>query len=436
MASIANYALVPFLAGILTCTWDKIFFFDVGGFTLKIHQLFFLISFLMASLSAPRKILPQFISCPTKRFGLAMLILALYYGISSPWSHFPLKSFLYSGWLAFNLITIWLTAVLLQKKLSAQILSYAVAAAMAIQSLVIGVDHLAYQFGYKGGLIGFNQDTVLRWGASRPHGFTSEPSYAAAFLCFALVFTYSSLRKRNLGYNLPLILAGIFGVFALVATTSRTGWISLSLSLVLLFSIKALRDFKIPWRELGISFVIVGSIAAIFLLSTPVHQRGILDKSLVSSIVKGTDGSGNSRVLVHHYAWQIAKDTHFLGTGLGASFNYWRDTTDASHLYAVPPSIDSKSSHGHEFIMSTWGQLLAEGGIPGISLYLLATIFLIYALWKKWKETGDRLALGSLVSALVFFGFVAFLLGNVARGDIWIWYAIWSRVAMKDLNAS
>ena len=121
---------------------------------------------------------------PIRRpFALTALSLALFYLGMAPWSAYPLKSFLYSTWLLFDLFAIWLTTQHLFREASPCFFKRVALAPLLFASAVILVDSVAYTFGHRGGLIGFNQDIFLNLAVSRPHAFSNEPSYAAGLPC-------------------------------------------------------------------------------------------------------------------------------------------------------------------------------------------------------------------------------------------------------------
>lgn len=416
-----------FFLGFFTSTWDLLLTVDLGGFTLKAHQAFFFVSFL-AALSYQLRCGRALLRPLRQPFAVFVLLLAFYYGAASPRSFFPLKSALYSCWIVFNLVAIWLTAAWLASHIEKRLFAWAAWLTAGFHAVVIAIDQIAFRFGYHGGFLGFNQDALLNWGVSRPHAFSFEPSYIAAFLASGLILAYASFEsaaRKTRAWNAPSL---VLIVFALIAATSRTGWVTAATGLAIFLALDTRRGLPIAKAGKLMGMLVVA--AALFFLTTSSKQRTNLDKNLVSTVAKGTDGAGNARLRAHGYALEMARETNWLGTGLGASYKYWIATRKNAET-ALQPEF-SQASFGNEVVMSTWGQLLAEGGITALLLYAGAGLSLLIALWRRWQIDGSLLTQASLASALVFFLFTAFFLGNVARGDVWVWFAIWSRMALPD----
>ena len=153
----------------------------------------------------------------------------------SPWSAFPLKSFLYSCWLLFDIGMVWLSTQILFRRLGAVWFARLIFGTLLFLSGIILMDYAAYPFGYRGGLIGFNQDIILNLMVSRPHAFASEPSYAAAYLALGL-FTIGPFLLRN-SKRKPLAALGLSMIaFAAIATTSRSGWAGLAFGSMILLA--------------------------------------------------------------------------------------------------------------------------------------------------------------------------------------------------------
>ncbi len=415
------YSFWLFSAGIFACTWDTLLTLELSGFTFKSYQLFFALS--LGAVFAERKQEGLALLSPLgKPFAACMLLLAGIQMGLAPWSAFPLKSFLYSGWLIFDVLTIWLTAQHLARTIPLERFMPVVWGTMLFLSLIVLIDHTAYKFGYIGGLIGSNQDAYLHWGVSRPHAFSFEPSYLACFLSLGLVmFGNEAFRqsKRKGHFWLGLFLV----VFAVIGTTSRTGLVSIVGGILTVLALQAMLGRRVQWRTLGIVLATSLFASAAFFVLTPPAQRVAGAKFLLGSILEGKDGSGNARMRAFALAYRFASETNWVGTGMGASYRYFLEHGGTDLLTPDPISL---ANSGNEVIMSTWGQLMAEGGIHSLLLYATASFFLLLGLFQAWKRDDATVQLGSLAAALVFFGFTAFFLGNICRGDVWVWYALWS----------
>jgi len=418
--------LALFAAAFFVSTWDLLLVRKVGGFTLKAYQPLFL---LCAGVNAWPYVrtgrLDELVAPFRRPFPLAMLALAFFYLGLAPWSAFPLKSLLYSFWMLFDLVAIWLTTQRLFREHPPATFGWIAFTAILFHATVILVDYAAYPFGYRGGVIGYNQDILTNLMISRPHAYSSEPSYAAVTLSLGALSLapFVLLRAR---YR-PLGAAGVLAVlFAILATTSRSGWACLAIGLVLLAVLPVLAGERIPWKTVTKGLAALPVLVGIFLVTTPKAQLDNLSRLMVDSVFHGYDSSGVARVKALGLAVQMARETHWVGTGVGASYRYYKD--HGGFDYNFQESFDQKM-YGNEVIMSTWGQLLAEGGLVGVALYAFAGVALAVALWRRWRGEDSLFAYGSLAACVAFFGFGALWLGNVCRGDVWVWFALWGGFA-------
>lgn len=414
-----------FAAVFFTCTWDLLYAREVAGFTLKIYQPLALLS-LLALLFEERHSGFRKILAPLLRpFPVCLGALGAFYILLSPWSAFPIKSFLYSGWLFFQLGAIYLTAQHVYRRNPGHFFLTLIWTTLLFLAYVILVDYVYYYYGFHGGLIGWNQDKITGLGLSRPHAFSSEPGYAATFMCLAVLTSVTAsfrITANKTRFTIKLLLV----LFAIVATTSRTGWFCLALGAALLVLAPLLVGGRIQWKLVGSLFGGALAIVAILLLTTPTASRQVMWDSFVGSIFKGSDTSGNSRIKAHVQAAGLAQETHFLGTGFGASYKYFKDR--GGFDYNAQRPFD-ESMYGNDMLMSTWAQLLAEGGPVAVLLYLAAAVFLIRSLFRKYRTTKDPFVLGCFVSSVLFFFFAAFWLSNVNRGDVWVWFGLWGAAA-------
>jgi O-antigen ligase len=411
-----------FAAVFFTCTWDLLFKLEVAGFTLKLYQPLALVGLLVLFWEKRHQGINHFLAPLFAPFPAAFLVLGIYYLALSPWSVFPLKSALYSIWLFFQIIVVYLAAQHIRKDHPQERILRLVWTTLLFLSYVILVDYVYYYFGFKAGLIGWNQDKITGLGLSRPHAFSSEPSFAASFMSLALLSTAVPLFlkvKRKWAFLLSLLII----LFATFATTSRTGWVCLGLGSLFLCLVPVLQGKKVQWKLFGLLAGLAPIVIGAFVATTPPAQRQVMMDSFVNSIFKGNDSSGNSRIKALGIAWKFASETGWLGTGFAAHYKYFLDRggKDYHEDFAWNPE-----QYGNEMIMSIWGQLLAEGGPIAVLIYLTAGLILLRSLFLQWRKNQDNFAMCSMVACFIFFFFAAFWLGNVNRGDIWIWFGIWS----------
>lgn len=408
-----------FYAGFFTCTWDRLLAHEFGGFTLKFHQISFLCCFLSLALLYRREF-PERIwrALRENPAAVALALLPIYYLAMLPLSFFPLKTFLYGCWLIFNLVAILGSALLLAEHVPWRLWFQMIFLTSLSLCLVIFIDQYAFYHGYPDGLLGFNQNKDLQWDASRPAAFSFEPSYVASFFVCALIIQLGEIWQRKRLANF-LFLGFSAIVLALIFTTSRTGWFGFALGLAFMAFVALLfgKDAKVKATILKTAIISVLAIglAGVF---TPTTQRDRILSQLVFSIAQGRDGSGNSRLIALQSAATMAAETHGLGAGLGASFRFYMAKHDPKYQI-------TSANYGDQAMMSTWGELLAEGGIPAVLLYLAAAFLFVRSLWAKFRQTQSMVSLGILSSALIFFVFIAIWIPNIARGDVWVWYALW-----------
>ncbi len=360
-------------------------------------------------------------------------LLVIYALAGAAFSLVPLKSFAYSFWLLFDVVVVAGTAAYLGRtnRFSLRVFYYYLAALILFTGGVIIVDQLGYYAGHVDGLIGFNQDSLLHWGVSRPHAFAGEPSYAAALLCLGVVFLLKEIlfRREYLPQWLS-ILGSLVGFIALVFTTARSGWLSFAFTLILML-VAVVLHFRENIKRIGITFGAAVVIVIAFVVFTPSTQRKVLNNNLVSSVIKMKDGSGNARLHSMLYGWVMARETNFLGVGLGANYAYWTRMKEAN-TYSGELAQDE---YGKEAVMSSWAQVLAELGITGVLLYLGFAISLISLLLKKLVAFNSPIHGVAVLAAVVFFTFSAHWLSNICRTDIWVWFAFWGVIARLDEGA-
>ena len=431
-------ALTFWLVGLGIITFDKVLTFKLSAFTIKSYYFLFLISAGITFfqlfregrlLDALKKILqPPFIF---------ILILFFYECIFAPFSLIPKKSFGYSVWLLFDLLVVMLSGALCLGNLAEEkrkdIVLFVLGLSGFVLSCIVILDHMAYFFNYhyRGGWIGYNQSLALTWNASRPHAFSYEPSYLAMNLAIILPLLFSLTLQTNAKKFGLAILSCISISIALYIMYSRSGWISCFLSFGLLGLLQA-RRILTP-RNLTVLFGLIFAVVVAFLLS-PKEQKDRMNEKTITTILEGKAESGFARLQAMKYGLVIGRDTHYLGTGVGASYFYYMkhygDFRKEYETYSPPFPfnkikffIPPEMSQGAELIMSLWVQLFAESGIPGVILFFLFGFFLVKGLWAI--ECPDPFQAALLATCFIFFLFTAHWIGNIARTDIWGFMTIW-----------
>ncbi|MGE3260409.1 MAG: O-antigen ligase family protein [Bacteriovoracia bacterium] len=424
-------ALYLWCAGLAIVTFDLILTFEFGGFTIKSYYFLFLAAASLFALEEIRggRVWDRARELFRRPWVFAFLLFAYELGMS-PFSYVPKKSFAYSVWLLFDLVVVALPGYFLLSReifTSRRVVTFALMAAAYFLVGILIVDLIAFQYGFLGGFIGYNQEPSLGWGMSRAHAFSFEPSYLSMYFNFSMLFLVGEVisPKPNIP-RIPLFGSVILLLVGIFLLASRTGWllVGTGLAVLLFHSRHLLRRKDLKKAALGIAAFVV-----LFLLLLPSKHYSLMGKHLISTILSGTDGSGNTRLKAMNEAAQISLETKGLGVGVGASFFYY---------LAKNPALITPHLHvtmGGESIMSTWGQIVAESGLPGTLLYFAFGLSIILALVRAARSSGDATVTASAVSAVLFFGLAAHLVGNLARTDVWVWFALWMSLTVKTESA-
>ena len=424
-------AAILWIMGLSIITFDKILTFTFSGFTIKSYYFLFLAAAAINFFDALKagvlwREMQKFLKPPI----LFVILLFLYELAFSPFSLVPKKSLGYSIWLFFDISVVMLSGIYcLQKIPPAQrksLILFALALSGTALGLIVIIDYIAYFKGYTAGWIGFNQDTSLHWGVSRPHAFAYEPSYLAMNLSMILAFLFSELLDSSLFDKRKMATVGsilTIGV-ALYILFSRSGWISTTLSLMLVGIIQYKKFFHV--RNLLILACLPVAVLLVLYFSPKEQKTRIFDQSL-GPIIEGRADSGSSRIWAMKFGIKIGKDFHYLGSGVGGSYKYYLETYDKPPppFHLIKGYIAPKYEQGSELIMSIWSQLFAESGLPGFILFLCFALALLFRLWKENRQLNTPFQSAMLATCLVFFVFTAHWIGNVARTDIWGFITLW-----------
>lgn len=422
MKCMGKSALYLWCAGLALITFDLILTFEFGGFTIKSYYFLFLAAASLFALEEIRggRVWDRARELFRRPWVFAFLLFAYELGMS-PFSYVPKKSFAYSVWLLFDIAVIAIPGYFIIRKQGA-LGRRAVVRTLLLSAVflvaVLLVDLLAFQHGYIGGLIGFNQELSLKWGMSRAHAFAFEPSYLSLFFTFSLLLLLGQFfsSRRSVG-RLPIGIASFALLVGIFLLGSRTGWVLTALGIAAMLLSLGKKIFR---RDILLSAAGALLLFGIFVWVLPGKQFALMKQNLVGTLLSGTDGSSNTRVASMIEGVRTGVASRGLGVGVGASFVYYITT----HPEVITPYLNLSS--GSESIMSTWGQVVAESGLPGFLLYLGFGASVIWSAFRAARANPDSIHASCLISAVLFFVLAAHLVGNVARSDVWVWFALWA----------
>lgn len=277
--------------------------------------------------------------------------------------------------------------------------------------------------------------------SDRVTGMAYEPSWLAHQLNLvylpvwlsATLAGYSSARFRLWRLSLENILLGL-GIFTLLISFSRVGWLSFFLVLAFLaikLNLHAARKLH-AWinsrfhvrrslhRIIGhsisfsliIVFLVLYAAALIGLLKLgsyfePRLERFFNDPLSAGGLYEVTNQLAFAeRVIFWSTGWEIFNDHPFLGVGLGNAGFYFPEKMPAFG-WALWEVSQVFFYHGHlPNIKSLWVRILAETGILGFSIFLVWN----YLLWfsgRLAKSVKDpMLKMAGLAGQLVLIAFI------------------------------
>ena len=428
---LSRASILIWCLGFSLITFDLVLCWKVGPFTVKSFHLLFLVSGGLAVLSGENKFRQKI---DWKRIFFSPLgflaAFVVYCFFSATYSILPLKTLGYSGLGVFNFLFILLLGAVhyqSQGEKFVKLLFQFLYASLWLLGAVVLIDYFAFLYGYRGGLIGFNQARYLDWGMSRPHAFAHEPSYLCHYVSLVLVFLFTDIAgaKNKRGMLLFKSTTVLWGAMILLLAASRTGWIMTTLE-VLAVSLWTLK--KTRFSLFKIMKFAAGTLVALTLFSLllPKDQKQKLWVNSIRPILTLHDGPGNARLLSITGGARIAKATHFLGTGLGGSYLYWIQTVP--NTKAIFEEMNGKITsdvYGREAIMSTYPQVFAETGIIGLLLYLGFVIGTLAFVSRDYRKNPSGFNFSRVLSCCLCFFLSVFTFGNVMRPDMWVWYSVW-----------
>jgi putative inorganic carbon (HCO3(-)) transporter len=247
--------------------------------------------------------------------------------------------------------------------------------------LIIGVRVTGVQFHFAG----LTTHTQAGGEDTRLGGTIGQPNTAAAFLCLLLPLAatlplapISRAMRRLCIVSLPV------GGIALIITQSRGGWVSISISALVL-------AFVLVRRGLIRGRTVLAAIAVIAVIAVPLWGT-------ISSRVTGSDnGSAAARVSLATLAWHMIEDHPLLGVGINnVGLNvpsYAGPQFDGTFIYEV-----------HDKYLLVWSE-------AGIFALIAFVTFLAVTLRRGWRAARSRDPFLSYIAL----GLTAGLMGQIVH---------------------
>ena len=271
-----------------------------------------------------------------------------------------------------------------------------------------------------------------RYGAKDPASTLGLSNFSGEYLAAVLPLLVAAGAARE--KILPRIFLGIsfgLGIFYLLLTGNRAGWIGLlaGLALMILASLVAVISrkrkasppspgFKTGFRSLWLPGLLTG-LAVMVLFLTP---AGRSIPSRFASIFNFHDPAIRFRILASQEAWRMSRDHPFLGVGPG-NFSILEplyQTPAMENLYQGK-NIDISRVH-NEYLSA-----LAELGIPAALLLFIFLGLLMRSLFRSLRSSPNqeeflsRLGQSGGLSASLVVALFSFNLHDPASGFIfWV----------------
>lgn len=226
---------------------------------------------------------------------------------------------------------------------------------------------------------------------NRPKGMSGTATFYASNLLMALPVLYMIVRERCIQYKWVSIGVLFFSIVMLVLSGTRGGWIAFVFVLAVLIFLEK------KYRNVIVAVCTALGIAIGFCIYT--------NPSLQSRFITITDTkyqSNSERLLMWQSAIAIFKDYPICGIGQD-QFGYMYNTKYISPSAKERGDEDYRKGHGHPH--NNFFKFLAEGGVVGITAFLLLHGYFLYRmilLYRKEKNI-DSVSCG-MIGILIFLG--------------------------------
>lgn len=406
-----------FLLGVLTASSDLFMAWNVGGFTLRAHQLLMVVPFAYA---VGVGFFGKKIELPLG--GLALYAWLIFIFAFIPNTVFISRSLGYAAWLLIDVTAIFLAVQLfddfkwLQVLLRWYVIAFLFISIVGLAQLVLGLGHLPAPY--------VRQWLIYRmW--PRLNGFSYEPSYFATYMLMGWVFCAWMVEKGSYLVSEKLVrITLITSTLAIILSTSRIGWTLMSVW-VFGYAIRRVMSWRTVTFRLG-NWVLVLNIVMLTFAGLGAAALYKSDR-LIGFFASGTGLFGTAAHSVEdrkNRMWEtfeLFKKSPLVGYSLGGIAPAIREQ---NHQTAIRSNLDLKAYEGS----SVFVEVLAASGIIGFLPFVGYILILIIkpSLLALARPEPVRTTLLGLVWALVMELLALQFNQNILRPYLWFHIAILS----------
>lgn len=310
--------------------------------------------------------------------GLVLLAHTLLWAVSCAFSLDPERSFHSLGSLTFRFVPLFFAMLYLREKWQLRWI-------WILFALTIIVDDGRAIWQYF-------TSTEPGW-AYRPKGFNRSPTFLASHMLMAvpvLVFAAGREYMGKMERRLLLFAAGMAFV-GLILSGTRGGWLAF-LGTAALYGFLDRRYRKRAIMVLS-AFLLALCLAV---ASSPVFQARMV------TLTDPSFQSNNERILMWQSAAHIIQDNPLVGVGMD-EFGQVYNTKYISPLAKERPKdpTDPETGHGHPH--NNILKMFSEGGIFGLSAFLILYGYFFWRFFRLWRKEGHPFPYG-LMMILVLAG--------------------------------
>ncbi len=193
--------------------------------------------------------------------------------------------------------------------------------------------------------------------------------YGALLAALLPISAVLILIEKKIKSKLLYVVISTSLLLSLLLTNSRTSWILDAVAFLLFTLIIFIKRFGLK------GLLLVGFIGIVF-SSIPLYMynmKGSIFRERVKQYFNYRVDSSDSHMLLVTGAFQIFERYPFLGGGYGSFFEQFSKTPSAPIFYGRDPAALTNRVPAH----TIWGELIAETGMIGASVFLLFVFLLL-----------------------------------------------------------